>query len=180
MAPASCMAPASMPPASSMATAATSGKEFSGSQDQERTCERDCNSTVHGYLHMKGGSFVRTGPQTPDGQSGDTLSFCGLVHYPTRSQIGCCDEGMARAICGSTEGVVSKRLSSRYASGPSRNSVKTKCPDWKRVNAERHKLFEGPRKPSRRKPRRRSREAPGACPCARTTASTTAEPGYGA
>jgi hypothetical protein len=44
------------------------------------------------------------------------------------------------------EGVVSKRLASRYSSGPSRNWVKTKCPGWKR-NAERHKLFEGPRKP---------------------------------
>jgi hypothetical protein len=43
------------------------------------------------------------------------------------------------------EGVVSKRLSSRYVSGPSRNWVKTKCPDWKRVNAERGKLFEGSR-----------------------------------
>ena len=39
------------------------------------------------------------------------------------------------------EGVVSKRLASRYASGPSRNWVKTKCPGWKRNNAERHKLF---------------------------------------
>ena len=45
------------------------------------------------------------------------------------------------------EGVVSKRLASRYSSGPSRNWVKTKCPGWKRINAERHKLFEGPRKP---------------------------------
>ena len=44
------------------------------------------------------------------------------------------------------EGVVSKRLSSRYASGPSRNWVKTKCPHWKRINAERH-MFEGPAKP---------------------------------
>jgi len=43
------------------------------------------------------------------------------------------------------EGVVSKRLSSRYVSGPNRNWVKTKCPDWKRVNAERGKLFEGSR-----------------------------------
>jgi ATP-dependent DNA ligase len=40
------------------------------------------------------------------------------------------------------EGVVSKRLSSRYSSGPSRNWIKTKCPGWKRINAERHKLFE--------------------------------------
>jgi hypothetical protein len=44
------------------------------------------------------------------------------------------------------EGVVSKRLASRYSSGPRRNWVKTKCPGWKRINAERHKLFEGPRK----------------------------------
>ena len=28
----------------------------------------------------------------------------------------------------------------------SRNWVKTKCPDWKRDNAERGNLFEGPRK----------------------------------
>ena len=44
--------------------------------------------------------------------------------------------------------MVSKRLASRYSSGPSRNWVKTKCPDWKRINAERYRLFEGPpRKP---------------------------------
>ena len=46
------------------------------------------------------------------------------------------------------KGVVSKRLASRYSSGPSRNWVKTKCPGWNRINAERHRLFEGPpRKP---------------------------------
>ena len=46
------------------------------------------------------------------------------------------------------EGVVSKRLASRYSGGPSRNWVKTKCPGWKRINAERYRLFEGPaRKP---------------------------------
>ena len=45
------------------------------------------------------------------------------------------------------EGIVSKRQDSRYASGPSRNWVKVKCPNWKRDNAERHKLFEIPRKP---------------------------------
>ena len=44
------------------------------------------------------------------------------------------------------EGVVSKRLASRYSSGPSRNWVKTKCPDWKRINAERGRIFEGPTK----------------------------------
>ena len=46
------------------------------------------------------------------------------------------------------EGVVSKRLVSRYTGGPSRNWVKTKSPQWKRANAERHRLFEGPKKPA--------------------------------
>ncbi len=45
------------------------------------------------------------------------------------------------------EGVVSKRRSSRYMSGPSRHWTKTKCPGWKRTNAERWRIFEGPRKP---------------------------------
>jgi hypothetical protein len=53
----SSVTPASVTPASSMATATTSGKEFSWSQDQERACERDCNNTVHGYLHIKEGRF---------------------------------------------------------------------------------------------------------------------------
>jgi bifunctional non-homologous end joining protein LigD len=44
------------------------------------------------------------------------------------------------------EGVVSKRLSSRYMSGPSRLWTKTKCPGWKRANEHRHKLFEVARK----------------------------------
>jgi hypothetical protein len=44
------------------------------------------------------------------------------------------------------EGVVRKRLSSRYVSGPSRYWTKSKCPDWKRDNAERHRLFETPKK----------------------------------
>jgi ATP dependent DNA ligase-like protein len=43
------------------------------------------------------------------------------------------------------EGVVSKRLSSRYMSGPSRNWTKSKCPDWKRDNTERYRLFEPPK-----------------------------------
>ncbi len=45
------------------------------------------------------------------------------------------------------KGVVSKRLASRYSSGPSRNWVKTKCPGWKRINAVRYRLFDPPRKP---------------------------------
>src|SRR4029453_4546154 len=47
------------------------------------------------------------------------------------------------------EGIVSKRGSSRYSSGPSRNWVKTKCAGGERINAERHRLFEGPRRPAR-------------------------------
>ena len=42
------------------------------------------------------------------------------------------------------EGVVSKRKSSRYSSGPSRNWGKTKCPGWKRIDAERWRIFDGP------------------------------------
>ena len=45
------------------------------------------------------------------------------------------------------EGVVSKRLSSSYVSGPSRHWTKSKCPAWRRDNANRYKLFEGPKKP---------------------------------
>jgi hypothetical protein len=46
------------------------------------------------------------------------------------------------------EGVVSKRLSSRYLSGPSRTWQKSKCPNWKRINANRGKLFVRPKKPA--------------------------------
>jgi ATP-dependent DNA ligase len=45
------------------------------------------------------------------------------------------------------EGVVSKRRASGYTSGPSRHWVKVKCPDWKRDNSERHRMFEESRKP---------------------------------
>jgi len=45
------------------------------------------------------------------------------------------------------EGIVSKRLSSRYSSGTCRDWQKTKCDGWREANQFRHKLFEGPRKP---------------------------------
>ena len=45
------------------------------------------------------------------------------------------------------EGVVSKRRALGYSSGLSRHWVKAKCPDWKRINAERGELFEGQRRP---------------------------------
>jgi hypothetical protein len=37
---------------------------------------------------------------------------------------------------------VSKRTWSRYVSGPSRFWTKSKCANWKRTNADRHRLFE--------------------------------------
>jgi hypothetical protein len=39
---------------------------------------------------------------------------------------------------------VSKRRASGYASGSSRWWVKVKCPDWKRGNGERWRVFEKP------------------------------------
>jgi hypothetical protein len=71
--------------AASMAAAATSGKEFSWSQNQECACERDGNTTVHGYLHMKGGLSLRIGRQRSEGQSGDTLSFVDSVYLAEAS-----------------------------------------------------------------------------------------------
>ena len=44
------------------------------------------------------------------------------------------------------EGIVLKRLSSRYSSGPCRDWRKTKTYGWSEANQFRHKLFEGPRK----------------------------------
>ena len=56
------------------------------------------------------------------------------------------------------EGVVSKRLGSRYASGPSRNWVKTKCPDWRRINSERWRIFNQPEPTERQRALVRKRE----------------------
>src|SRR5262245_61452801 len=44
------------------------------------------------------------------------------------------------------EGIVSKRLSSKYSSGTCRDWQKTKCQGWREANQFRHKLFEGRRK----------------------------------
>jgi hypothetical protein len=49
------------------------------------------------------------------------------------------------------DGVVSKRWASGYASGPSRHGVKTKCPDRKRDNAERWKIFNQPEQTERQR-----------------------------
>jgi bifunctional non-homologous end joining protein LigD len=44
------------------------------------------------------------------------------------------------------EGIVSKRLSSRYSSGTCRDWQKTKCNGWREANQFRHKMFEGRKK----------------------------------
>ena len=41
------------------------------------------------------------------------------------------------------EGVVSKRLDRPYVSGPCKCWVKVKCPEWRRDNQERFRMFEG-------------------------------------
>src|SRR5262245_13245631 len=46
------------------------------------------------------------------------------------------------------EGIVSKRLSSRYSSGTCRDWQKTKCNGWREANQFRHKMFEGRKKPT--------------------------------
>ena len=46
------------------------------------------------------------------------------------------------------EGIVSKRLSSRYSSGTCRDWQKTKCDGWREANQFRHKMFERRKKPS--------------------------------
>ena len=43
---------------------------------------------------------------------------------------------------------MSKRLASRYVSGPSRSWIKSKCANWRRANVNRGKLFERPQKPA--------------------------------
>jgi ATP dependent DNA ligase domain len=45
------------------------------------------------------------------------------------------------------EGIVSKKLASRYSSGPSNSWRKAKSPRWRRDNAERYRIFEKPAKP---------------------------------
>jgi len=53
------------------------------------------------------------------------------------------------------EGVVSKLLSSKYVSVPSRLWRKSKCPNWRREHAERWRAFERPKKPSEQEHRER-------------------------
>ena len=78
----------------------------------------------------------------------DLNRLCRQSHTPFLKQVESFPDGEALFDhCNrfGFEGVVSKRRTSGYSSGPSRHWVKTKCPDWKRDNAERGKLFEGSR-----------------------------------
>ena len=130
MAPASMaaasMAPASMAAATSMAAAATSGREFNWNQDQERACERDCNRTVHGYLHMKRGAFPCE--LIPEGPAGNRVISRVFVDWFSNDALFCV------VLTARPEAL---RLVVEAPAGP----------DWGRINAERHKLFEAPRKP---------------------------------
>jgi hypothetical protein len=47
------------------------------------------------------------------------------------------------------------------ARGAQSPEVKTKCPDWKRINAERHTLFEDQRKPELLEAQKTRLERPG-------------------
>jgi hypothetical protein len=49
------------------------------------------------------------------------------------------------------EGVVSKRLASRFRASRAAIGLRQSAPGWKCDNAERHKLFDGPRQPELRK-----------------------------
>ena len=65
----------------------------------------------------------------------------------------------------------------RSQCGPSRNWVKTKCLGWKRINAGRHKMFEGLRKPELTEAQKTlSKEARGARQGAREAAIAATEP----
>jgi hypothetical protein len=55
----------------------------------------------------------------------------------------------------------------RYACALSRNWIKKKCPDWRRINAERWRILEGASKPVLTEAQKDARkEAPGTRPCA--------------
>jgi len=114
---ASTEASATMSP-STMA-AATSGKDFTWSQDQEGACERNANSTVHGYLHVKGGIFRATGHQRSDGQWGDTLSFVASVH-----RAGYTGQPPAVAIFSCGAAPVLRRLPVHWAAGSADSRLK--------------------------------------------------------
>jgi bifunctional non-homologous end joining protein LigD len=80
----------------------------------------------------------------------DLNRLCRQSHTPFLKQVEIFPDGEALFDhCNQFgfEGVVSKRRRSGYSSGLSRHWVKVKRPDWKRDNAERHKLWERARKP---------------------------------
>ena len=79
----------------------------------------------------------------------DLTRLCRKTKIPCMRQIGSYPDGeILLEHCGrlGLEGVVSKRVDRPYVAGPTptRAWVKTKCPQWRRDNANRHKLFEKP------------------------------------
>jgi hypothetical protein len=58
---------------------AAAGRYFDRSQDEEGACKRDRNSPIHGSLHAKMRiPQAPIGHQSPNEQSGDTLTFFGI------------------------------------------------------------------------------------------------------
>jgi ATP-dependent DNA ligase len=44
--------------------------------------------------------------------------------------------------CREREGIVSKRVDRPYVSGPSKDWIKVKCPEWREANSWRQEFFE--------------------------------------
>src|SRR6476646_2979877 len=60
-------------------SSAAAGRYFDRSQDEEGACKRDRNSPIHGSLHAKMRiPQAPIGHQSPNEQSGDTLTFFGI------------------------------------------------------------------------------------------------------
>src|SRR5262245_32846435 len=73
-----------------------------------------------------------------------------LRSSPTITRVYCGVSSMSQIYAGPRQ--------SQYVSGPSRHWTKTKCPGWKRENAERYRLFERPKKAEPSEQEQRERE----------------------
>jgi ATP-dependent DNA ligase len=135
---------------SSGLSAAATGANFYRLMTQMRTRwpeERLLVFLAFDLLHQDGVD-LRSAPLSE--RKRDLNRLCRQSHTPFLKQVETFPDGEALFDhCNQFgfEGVVSKRRRSGYSSGLSRHWVKVKCPDWKRDNAERHKLWEGARKP---------------------------------
>jgi bifunctional non-homologous end joining protein LigD len=60
---------------------------------------------------------------------------CSQVFFDAHALLKMCEERRM-------EGIVSKRVDRSYVSGPSKDWVKVKCPEWRETNAWRHEFFD--------------------------------------